>query len=141
MKIQRIRIENFKGLRALDLDLRAPEGAPRPVTALLGDNASGKTTVLQAVALTLSLATRRTRQPSDLAWHGFLAERVSSLGQTRVELEVMLTSEEVQTTANLFREAGAGVFRTRLRDFVIGNPGAALDVLPEWRGLLELLRK
>lgn len=103
MKIRRVQIENFKGVKALDISLESPDGVPRALTTLIGDNGSGKTTVLQAIALTLSLATRRTREPSALAWHGFLAERVSSLGPTRVEIQVSLLPEEVATTRRLFQ--------------------------------------
>ena len=103
MKLTRIRIENFKGIRALDLSLEGATG-PRPLTCLVGDNGAGKTTVLQAVALVISLATRHTTFPAELSWHGFLAERVSSLGETRVELEVVLDREEVALTQDLFVE-------------------------------------
>lgn len=104
MKLQRVAIENFKGIKALEIDFMSSSYTPRPLTALLGDNGSGKTTVLQAIALTLSLATRRTRQPADLAWHGFLAERLSTLGDTAVHLTVVLEPEEIRLTSALFRE-------------------------------------
>ena len=86
MKLNHARIKHFKGIASLEVDFQSADGIPRPITALLGDNGSGKTTLLQAIALTLSLATRRTRRPEELAWHGFLAERVSSMGVTAVEL-------------------------------------------------------
>ncbi|MCL4219039.1 MAG: AAA family ATPase, partial [Candidatus Hydrogenedentes bacterium] len=76
----------------------------RRLTALIGDNGSGKTTVLQAMALVLSLATRRTRFPDEFTWHGFMADRVSSLGQTRVQLDVLLDESEITTTKELFDE-------------------------------------
>jgi energy-coupling factor transporter ATP-binding protein EcfA2 len=104
MKLGRIGLENFKGIKALDIDFASDDLPPRPLTALIGDNGSGKTTVMQAIALVLSLATRRTRYPSDLRWHGFLAERVASLGETNVHLQVMLEPEEVELTTSLFRE-------------------------------------
>ena len=72
------------------------------VTALLGDNGSCKTGVLQAIALTLSMATRRTHNMASFSWHGFLPERVPSLGQTFVELEVAFEQEEVDLTYELF---------------------------------------
>jgi energy-coupling factor transporter ATP-binding protein EcfA2 len=108
MKLKRAVIENFKGLKGpLEIDftspsLKSPEPVARPLTCLIGDNGSGKTTVLQAIALTLSLATRRIDLPSQFLWHGFQIERVSSLGPTRVELVVSLDDEEIAATRDVY---------------------------------------
>lgn len=102
MKLQNVLIKNFKGIDQIEFSLRTESDSPRQLTALLGDNGSGKTSVLQAIALTLSLATRRTREVSSLNWHGFLSERVSSLGPTLVELDVVFDPEEIAATAELF---------------------------------------
>ncbi len=105
MRLRHIRIENFKGLKSLDIPLATELGGdPRRLTCLIGDNGSGKTTALQAIALTLSLATRRTHHPSNFRWHGFLPERVGSQGQTFVELTVELEQDEVDLTRELFRD-------------------------------------
>jgi hypothetical protein len=106
MKLKHVYIENFKGIRGgVRIDFASPPSPePRQLTCLVGDNGSGKTTVLQAIALTLSLATRRTRTPAEFGWHGFLAERVSSLGPTHVELKVILDEQEVTLTQTLFKE-------------------------------------
>jgi DNA repair exonuclease SbcCD ATPase subunit len=71
MKLKHVVIRNFKGLRDVAFPTDATPGALGPLTALLGDNGSGKTTVLQAIALTLSIATRRTRDIASFSWHGF----------------------------------------------------------------------
>jgi ABC-type transport system involved in cytochrome c biogenesis ATPase subunit len=102
MKLKRVKIENFKGIKELSFSLDAPAG-PRPLTAIIGDNASGKTTVLQAIALTLSLATRRTYSPERLRWYGVLPERIPALGAARVELDVALESEEVERTTEAYQ--------------------------------------
>lgn len=34
----------------------------------------------------------------------------------------------------------AGLFRALLRDWIIGNPTRAVELLPEWNGLIEVLR-
>jgi hypothetical protein len=102
MKLKHVVIRNFKGVRSVEFPAEDAPHALRSLTALLGDNGSGKTSVLQAIALTLSMATRRTRDMASLRWHGFLPERISSLGPTFVELTVALEPEEVAFTGELF---------------------------------------
>src|SRR5438552_7059749 len=102
MKLKHVVIENFKGVRRVEFPTAAAPHALRSVTALLGDNGSGKTSVLQAIALTLSMATRRTREMASFSWHGFLPERVPSLGRTFIELVVAFEPEEIALTTELF---------------------------------------
>jgi hypothetical protein len=102
MKLKRVAIKNFKGVREAEFSMEDKAHIPRPLTALLGDNGSGKTSILQAIALTLSMATRRTRNLSSFNWHGFLPERVSSVGPTFVELVVAFEPEEITLTSELF---------------------------------------
>jgi len=103
MKLKHVVIRNFKGVQAVEFSTETPSRSARSLTALLGDNGSGKTSILQAIALTLSMATRRTRDIASFNWHGFLPERVSSLGRTFVELDVAFEPEEVELTSELFR--------------------------------------
>ena len=106
MKLQSRHDSEFRGNKGpLEIDFASiPASMPRPVTCLVGDNGSGKTTVLQAVALVLSLATRRTRFLNEFNWHGYIPERISSQGPTRIELKVSLDEEEVALTQRLFQE-------------------------------------
>jgi putative ATP-dependent endonuclease of the OLD family len=46
MRIKRVKIENFRGIRALEIDLR-------PTTVFVGENNTGKTTVLDAMKICL----------------------------------------------------------------------------------------
>lgn len=95
MQVAKVKIQNFKGIKDLELSFEDEAGRIRPLTLLLGDNGSGKTTVLQAIALLLSVATKRTEKVEDLEWPGFLMERVSSQGQTFVELEIVFEADEL----------------------------------------------
>lgn len=104
MKLLHATIENFKGIRQIEIPIRLDlRGRPRPLTVLTGDNASGKTTALQAIALTLGLATRRLRASGDLEWHGFLPDRLGTLGPTRVVLHVQQSDEEIKAAHAMFR--------------------------------------
>jgi energy-coupling factor transporter ATP-binding protein EcfA2 len=102
MKLRNVIVRNFKGVREAEFSLETGSGTPRSLTALLGDNGSGKTSILQAIALTLSMATRRTYDLASFNWHGFLPERVASLGPTYVELDVVFEPEEISLTSELF---------------------------------------
>ncbi len=102
MKLLRVTIKNFKGIDEIDFELTSEPEQPRPLTALIGGNGSGKTSILQAIALTLSMATRRTRSISDFQWHGFLPERMSSLGPTYIELVLSFDEEEIALTKSLY---------------------------------------
>ena len=104
MKLLKAHIENFKSIKELPIDFNGTSQKIRHLTCLLGDNGAGKTTVLQAIALVLSLATRRTRSISEFDWHGFLSERIASRGSTRVELTVCFSKGEIELTRELFRK-------------------------------------
>lgn len=51
MWLRELRVQNLKRLRDFTLDLREPDGKPRMWTVLIGPNGTGKTSILQAVAL------------------------------------------------------------------------------------------
>jgi uncharacterized protein (TIGR02646 family) len=51
--VTRVAIRNFRGVRDLDLEIDVQKGEGAPWTVLLGENATGKSSILQAIALTL----------------------------------------------------------------------------------------
>lgn len=104
MHLRRLHIENFKGIRSLDVEFLRDDATPRPLTLLLGANGSGKTSVLQAIALVLALATYKIAEPSHFRWPGFLLERTSSGGPTSIELELGFADDELAATRDLFAE-------------------------------------
>lgn len=125
MRLNSVVIKNFKGVREIEISTENTAGS---LVALLGDNGSGKTSVLQAIALTLSLATRRTTDITSFNWHGFLPERVNSLGPTLVELGVTFDPEEISLTRELF-EAWQETIPLESRQYMkIAPPSTHADV-------------
>lgn len=107
MKLTHVHIENFKGIKECDFSLLDPDGRPWDRFCLVGDNGSGKTTVLQAIALVLGMATRKV-DGSNLDWPGFRPDTISSQGQTRIELTVRFTDEELSLQHSVLRAAPRG---------------------------------
>lgn len=54
MKLRTLRIQNVKLLRDFELDFTTADGSPRQWTILVGRNGTGKSTILQAIALAAS---------------------------------------------------------------------------------------
>src|SRR5215210_6825828 len=53
MYLRSLRIENVRSIEHLELDFVREDGTTRPWTVLLGENGTGKSTVLRAAALVL----------------------------------------------------------------------------------------
>ncbi|WP_373386619.1 AAA family ATPase [Pseudomonas alcaligenes] len=51
MYIRKLKINNLRRLRDVPLSFTLPDGSPRMWTVLIGENGSGKTSILQAIAL------------------------------------------------------------------------------------------
>ena len=99
MKISRIHIENFKRFEGIDIPIQndlTQEVADQFL--FLGDNGSGKTTVLQAVALCLSMAAGLTRSVEKFNWLGWMPGRFRMWGEPRIELEVHFSQDELTAT-------------------------------------------
>lgn len=104
MKIEHLKIVNFKRFEELEIDFRnkATDEVAEEFL-ILGDNGSGKTTVLQAVALCLSLASYRTRRIEEFDWLGWIPARYQRWGKPQLELTVRFSSEEIEATSQAAR--------------------------------------
>jgi len=106
MKVTRVHIENFKRFAPPGIDISLVHAESSKVSdefLLLGDNAIGKTTVLQAIALTLSLAMKQTRSVHEFSWVGWAGDRYYAKGDPIVEVVVQFSPDEIVATREINR--------------------------------------
>lgn len=101
MKVQSVELKYFKRFRNPPVfDFTDPEtGLARDLIVLIGMNGAGKTSLLQAIAATLGVATGRLQRLSDLEWAGFNYELLGSNWgrfEPEVTLQVQFSSQELQ---------------------------------------------
>jgi hypothetical protein len=117
MKVEHVSIRNFKRFQSLEVSFKNSETDDiSDRFLLLSDNGYGKTTLLQAIALPLALATRQIRSVAEFDWIGFLPGRFYQWGRPQIELEVVFTPEEIAATrevASLWYEAQSAEFKAR----------------------------
>jgi len=129
MKVESISIQNFKLFDNLEVSFK--NQTLNEVTnrfLILGDNGTGKTTLLQAIALPLALATRQISSVSEFDWLGFLPARYSKWGTPHIKLHVSFEPEEIEATrevAKRWYEAQPAEFGSE-RPFV--EPGDSTSV-------------
>ena len=116
MKVESISLQNFKLFDNLDVSFKHQmlEEVSNQFL-ILGDNGTGKTTLLQAIALPLALATRQIQTLYDFDWIGFLPGRFWKWGKPRIQLEVSFENEEIEATrvvAEKWYEAQSKEFQT-----------------------------
>ena len=115
MKIEEITIKDFKLFEdtpSISFKNKTLEEVSNRFL-FLGDNGTGKTSLLQAAALPLSIATHQISSPSEFDWIGFVPGRYARWGRPRIEMTISFTGEENQTT----REAARRWYESQTVDF------------------------
>lgn len=105
MKIKRLKIENFKQFRGHEI--RFVNDLTNDISdrfLLLGDNGTGKTTVLQAIALVLSFASRTIKNVAEFKWPGWISERYRIWGTPKIELDLVFQDEEILATQEVAQQ-------------------------------------
>lgn len=91
MYIDRIKLRNLRGFDALDFSLRRPDGSHAGWTVFTGDNGSGKSALLKAIAVGLvGRDTGRLLQPS---FHRWIRHGTHDHGGS-IELEIVQCKED-----------------------------------------------
>ncbi|MHC5539566.1 AAA family ATPase [Singulisphaera rosea] len=109
MKLRRVRIENFRQIRYWEHEFTDSLQRVRDVTLLVGPNASGKTSILDAIAAAINPLTRINAIRPGLEMS---LKRIVRHGATfaSVEAEVEFSQEEVDTALAIL-----GMMETKLK--------------------------
>lgn len=105
MKVQKLRLKNFKRFESLELNFMDPvEGEAEPLILIQGGNGSGKSSVLQVISAMLGVATGALKKMDDLIWPGFDLGKAGTVwtNPTEIELEVAFSNEELETTREVW---------------------------------------
>jgi predicted ATPase len=106
VKVRQIKLERFKRFRNFSLDIPIEVGIPN-IVLLVGDNGTGKTSILQAMAATLGSATRQISSPDELKWPGFVPGSLSAShrGFSEAKVVVEFTPSELTATQEFYEKS------------------------------------
>jgi len=129
VKVLSVKIENFKQFQELELDFaNAESGLPKDVVLIQGNNGSGKTTVMQAIAGVVGEATGRLKTLADLDWPGFDLELANTNWRRpiRIEVSLYLTDEELSAIHDFWQ-----LLPRRESDWVAPSRERTVDLIYE----------
>jgi predicted ATPase len=105
MKIKHLHLARFKRFLDRSFDFSLPEnGKPLDLVVLVGDNGSGKSTILQAIIGTLGTATGQISSPNALNYPGYVYDSLSAAhrGYAEVTLTTAFDRDEISATQEYF---------------------------------------
>ncbi len=105
MKLEKIQIENFRGIERLELDFQDELGRVQDQMPIVGPNTSGKTSILDAITLCLGPVTEIRPIRPDLTQTPASLVRRGSI-RARVVCEVRFSDEEIAKTKEVFERSG-----------------------------------
>ncbi len=131
MQISRVKLENFKRFGTLEVPIKNTiTGENAGQFLILGDNGAGKTTILQAIALCISMVSRITKSVDRFNWVSWLPGRYYNWGKPIIEIDVHFTDDEIQAT----HEAAKLWFEVTNPDRDYIEPGRSKDVTVRLEG-------
>src|SRR5436305_549424 len=102
-EITRIQLNDIRGFRELNLDLRDAEGKPRKRTLIIGKNGTCKSSLLRAIAIGLADDTDASRLISEPVG-GLVREGIQEGVIEITGIEATGKYSELETTKTLIRE-------------------------------------
>ncbi|MEO5339623.1 MAG: AAA family ATPase [Magnetococcus sp. MYC-9] len=110
MKIRRLKIDNFRGIQSLDLELADP------VTVLVGENGAGKSSVLDAMSAVFSWYIARIRSQKGSGQHFRQIDIRRRKRSARAWVEVLMEDgETVQWSLVTVRQGGRETIQSNLK--------------------------
>lgn len=104
MKVKEITVSNYKKfIEPKTISFCDSEGNVNDMNLLLGENGSGKSSILQAIVAAIAPLTRPGFKAQDLDWNGFVYRLIQSGRMPlKIDVEVDLCLEEIKATQKLF---------------------------------------
>lgn len=99
MKIKELTLRNYKGFEKKQISFCNENGNVNDITLIMGNNGSGKSSILQAIALLLEPAVNALIKPSELDYPGFRWDNIQR-GRMPVEIRasIQFLPEEIEAT-------------------------------------------
>jgi hypothetical protein len=101
MKLEKIRIEDFRGIKTEELDFQDELGRVLDKVPIVGPNTSGKTSILDAITLCLGPVTELPTMRPDLVLNRASLVRRGAV-RARVSCVVRFSDEEIAKTKEVF---------------------------------------
>ena len=101
MKIKKLSIRNYKRfVTTKEIDFCDANGEANDMILIVGNNGSGKTSVLQAIAALIGSATKPHFSPADLDWLGYDYAYIQS-GRMPIEMKALISFSEEERQATI----------------------------------------
>ncbi len=100
MKIKQITLQNYKKfVQSETFSFIDSDGIVNEKTLIVGNNGTGKSSILQAIVILLASAIRDNFDPENLDWSGFEYRHLQTgLLPIKIEAEILFSDEEIKTT-------------------------------------------
>ena len=100
MKIKKITLRNYKKfMQSKTISFTDSEGNVNEKTLLVGNNGTGKSSILQAIVMLLTKAVRQNFDTEKLDWPGFEYKNLKTgRQQLKIEAEILFNDKEIETT-------------------------------------------
>ena len=99
MKIRKITLQNYKRfVKPQTFSFTNPDGEINEKTLFVGDNGTGKSSILQAIVALVASATREKFKPQDLDWSGYDFRHLQT-GKLPLKVEVEIEFGETEIIA------------------------------------------